>query len=174
MTGKGLSQTVFEEARLGNRQAIIRLIEVTQPDVRRYARSRCRASDEDDATQEVLWQLFRRVSAIRSLAALPSWLFTVVMRECLRLARKGRSSISVPVEDKEAQAALVARPELDLRLDLAAAIEALPGHYRDVVLLSDMQELTVGEVALRLGVTQQAVKARLHRARALMRKQLSG
>lgn len=68
---------------------------------------------------------------------------------------------------------MLSRPESDLRLDVAAAFEALPPHYRDVALMRDVEEMTIDEIAAALGATRQIVKARLHRARALMREYLT-
>ncbi len=65
------------------------------------------------------------------------------------------------------------RPEHVLRLDLAAAFEALPPHYRDVALMRDLQEMTIDEIAAALDLSRQAVKARLHRARLLLREYLA-
>lgn len=112
----------------------------------------------------------RHVGTIRSLLALSAWLFSVVRRECLRLARK--AGFAPDVDESEAEEALLARPEADLRLDVAAAFEALPPHYRDVALMRDVREMTIDEIAEALGATRQTVKARLHRARALMREYL--
>nr|WP_249788955.1 sigma-70 family RNA polymerase sigma factor [Bradyrhizobium sp. BRP19] len=163
---------MFEAARLGDAEAIARLLETTQPDIRRYARATCRSSaDAEDATQEALWILFRHVGTIRSLLALSAWLFSVVRRECLRLAR--RAGVVPAVDQGEAEAALLLRPEADLRLDVAAAFEALPPHYRDVALMRDVKKMTIDEIAAALGATRQTVKARLHRARALMREYLT-
>nr|WP_249787787.1 sigma-70 family RNA polymerase sigma factor [Bradyrhizobium sp. IC3123] len=163
---------MFEAARLGDAEAIARLLETTQPDIRRYARATCRSSaDAEDATQEALWILFRHVGTIRSLLELSAWLFSVVRRECLRLAR--RAGVVPAVDQGEAEAALLLRPEADLRLDVAAAFEALPPHYRDVALMRDVKEMTIDEIAAALGATRQTVKARLHRARALMREYLT-
>nr|WP_249788198.1 sigma-70 family RNA polymerase sigma factor [Bradyrhizobium sp. NBAIM01] len=163
---------MFEAARLGDAAAIARLLETTQPDIRRYARATCRSSaDAEDATQEAMWILFRHVGTIRSLLALSAWLFSVVRRECLRLAR--RAGLVPAVDGGEAEAALLLRPEADLRLDVAAAFEALPPHYRDVALMRDVKEMTIDEIAAALGATRQTVKARLHRARALMREYLT-
>ena len=55
-----------------------------------------------------------------------------------------------------------------------AAFEALPPHYRDVALMRDVKEMTIEmKSAEALGATRQTVKARLHRARALMREYLT-
>lgn len=165
-----VSATMFEAARLGDHAAIVRLLELAQPDIRRYARRTCRSSaDAEDAAQEALWLLARRVGTIRSLQAVSAWLFTVVRRECLKLARLagiGAADAAVPNEMP------LDRPDVDLRLDLAAAIEALPQGYRDIVLLRDVRELTIDEIAGLLGLTRQATKARLHRARLLLREYL--
>ncbi|MCA1426031.1 sigma-70 family RNA polymerase sigma factor [Bradyrhizobium yuanmingense] len=172
MSAAAISPNLFEAARLGDAEAIARLLETTQPDIRRYARATCRSSaDAEDATQEALWILFRHVGTIRSLLALSAWLFSVVRRECLRLAR--RAGVVPAVDQGEAEAALLLRPEADLRLDVAAAFEALPPHYRDVALMRDVKEMTIDEIAAALGATRQTVKARLHRARALMREYLT-
>jgi RNA polymerase sigma-70 factor (ECF subfamily) len=159
---------VFEAARLGDQGAIARLLEITQPDIRRYARIACRtASDAEDAAQEALWRLFRHVGAIRTLIAFPAWLYTVVNRECRRLARK--AGLMQPIGEDDEQLLGFDRPEAELRLDLAAAFEALPPNYRDVALLRDVQEMTIDEIAATLSLTRQAVKARLHRARQMTR-----
>ncbi|MDF0519689.1 sigma-70 family RNA polymerase sigma factor [Bradyrhizobium yuanmingense] len=172
MSAAAISPILFEAARLGDAEAIARLLETTQPDIRRYARATCRSSaDAEDATQEALWILFRHVGTIRSLLALSAWLFSVVRRECLRLAR--RAGLVPAVDGGEAEAALLLRPEADLRLDVAAAFEALPPHYRDVALMRDVKEMTIHEIAAALGASRQTVKARLHRARALMREYLT-
>nr|WP_249157318.1 sigma-70 family RNA polymerase sigma factor [Bradyrhizobium sp. KB893862 SZCCT0404] len=162
---------MFEAARLGDPKAIASLLATAQPDIRRYARATCRSSaDAEDAAQEALWILSRHVGTIRSLLALSAWLFSVVRRECLRLARK--AGLAPDVDESEAEDAWLARPEADLRLDVAAAFEALPPHYRDVALMRDVREMTIDEIAEAIGATRQTVKARLHRARALMREYL--
>lgn len=172
MSAAAISPKLFEAARLGDPDAISSLLQTAQPDIRRYARATCRSSaDAEDAAQEALWILFRHVGTIRSLLAFSAWLFSVVRRECLRLARK--AGLAPAAELEEAEAALLSRPEVDLRLDVAAAFEALPPHYRDVVLMRDVKEMTIDEIAEALAATRQTVKARLHRARALMREYLT-
>jgi RNA polymerase sigma-70 factor (ECF subfamily) len=177
MSARAIPAAVFSAARLGDRAAIASLLETAQPDIRRYARATCRtAADAEDAAQEALWLLYRRVGTIRSLAALSAWLFTVVRRECLRLARRAGLAGAPPADDgggEDTYGAMLARPEAELRLDLAAAMEALPLHYREAALMRDVKEMTIAEIAATLGLTAQTVKARLHRARLLMREYLT-
>jgi RNA polymerase sigma-70 factor (ECF subfamily) len=168
-----ITREQFEAACLGDQSAIASLLEKAQPDIRRYARAACRtSSDAEDAAQEALWLVFRHVGTVRSLATFSGWLFSVVRRECLRLARRAR--LTSAVGEDELEASLLGRPDAELRLDLAAAFEALPPQYRDVALMRDVKEMTIDEIAVGLGVTRQAVKARLHRARLLLREYLGG
>lgn len=171
MNAAVIPPNLFEAARRGDIKAIASLLETAQPDIRRYARATCRSSaDAEDATQEALWILFRHVGTIRSWLAFSAWLFSVVRRECLRLARK--AGLVPPVDEGEAEA-LLSRPDAELRLDVAAAFEALPAHYREVALMRDVREMTIDEIADALDASRQTVKARLHRARALMREYLT-
>lgn len=163
---------LVEAARSGDHAALAALIAAAQPDVRRFARRACRnASDVDDAVQDALCILHRRVGTLRSAQALAGWLLVVVRRECLRLARRSGAAPE-GLEAIEDDLRWSSRPMDDLRLDLAAAIQSLPPHYRDVVLLRDLEELTIDEIARARSLTREAVKARLHRARALLREYL--
>jgi RNA polymerase sigma factor (sigma-70 family) len=167
---------LLDAARGGDHAAIVSLLAAAQPDIRRYARRSCsRADDVDDAVQETLWLLYRRVGTLRTLAALSGWLLTVVRRECLRLADRLRGR-TVEIDEALAEPAtatrLAVRPLDELRIDVARAIESLPPHYREVVLLRDVEERTVDEIAAALALTREAVKGRLHRARALLREYL--
>ena len=76
----------------------------------------------------------------------------------------------VSAEAAEARLAHV-RPE-DLRIDLSRAIQSLPDHYREVILLRDIEELSIDEIASVLGLSRESVKARIHRARMLIREYL--
>jgi RNA polymerase sigma-70 factor (ECF subfamily) len=167
VTRAAIPTDIFCAAQLGDRDAIALLLQLAQPDIRRYARTACRtASDAEDAAQEALWLLYRHVGAIRTLLAFPAWLGKVVTRECIRLARK--ADLSLPLADND-HALGLDRSDTDLRLDVAAAFESLPAHYRDVALMRDVKELTIEEIATALDLTRETVKARLHRARQMTR-----
>ena len=62
--------------------------------------------------------------------------------------------------------------ENDLRERVQQAVAELPDSLRPVLVLRDIEELSTEETAQRLGITQAAVKARLHRARELLRHKL--
>ena len=165
---------LVEAARTGNAQAIEELLGVCQPDLKRFARRTCSsAEDAEDAVQLALWQLYRKVGALRTAATFAVWLFRIVERECFRLFRRsGGSAGALRVGDTDIEALAATPLPLDLRLDLSRAIAALPPIYREVLILRDVDELTAPEVAAHLGISAEAVKSRLHRARGMVRGRL--
>lgn len=173
MAVKPFDESLLEAARGGDREAILSLLTLAQPDIRRYAAQTCHASDDiNDAVQEALWVLYRRIGTLRTVTAFSGWLFAIVRRECWRLARKVMGQ-PTDLEEVENSEKFAKRPAMELRIDLARAIESLPDHYRAVILLRDMEELTIDEIATALGKTREATKANLHRARLLLREYLS-
>lgn len=155
------------QARDGDENAILSLLAISQPDIRRYARRTCSVEDVDDAVQEALWLVYRRIGSLKVVASFSSWLFAIIKRECMRLRRQ---SVKIPLtENMELDLFVADRQDLELRHDLAVAIHSLPPHYRDVVLLRDVEELTVDEIASSLAISREAAKARLNRARKLIR-----
>jgi RNA polymerase sigma-70 factor (ECF subfamily) len=161
---------LIEAARGGDEKALVSLLAAAQPDVRRYAARNCRAADIDDAVQETLLLLYRRVGTLRAVASFSAWIFAVAKRACLRLLRMGAAVGDTKADEMDTRLAHLA-PE-DLRIDLCRAIQSLPEHYREVILLRDIEELSIDEIAAVLGLTRESVKARIHRARIMIREYL--
>jgi len=162
--------SLIEAARGGDANALVSLIAVAQPDIRRYAARNCRAADIDDAVQETLLLLYRRLGTLRAVSSFSAWLFAVARRACLRLLRRSAGTNEAVAADAELRLARLA-PE-DIRIDLSRAIQSLPEHYREVILLRDIEEMSIDEIAGVLGLTRESVKARIHRARLMIREYL--
>jgi RNA polymerase sigma factor (sigma-70 family) len=170
LTAARLDLSLIESARAGEPAAIERLLHAARVDLVRYAQRSCLISDVDDAVQESLLVVSRYLSSLRHAQAWSRWLFRIVRRQCHRLAR---TTLRQDLWDDDVADRFVAsRSENDLRLDLAAAIESLPQPYRDVVILRDLENLTIGEIAKQLQTSSAAVKGRLSRARELTREYL--
>src|SRR5215475_10658491 len=75
-------------AQAGNEEALLELLGRCRPQLRRYANRECASDDVEEAVQDALWLLYRRVGALRMIGALSAWLFQIIRRECLRRARK--------------------------------------------------------------------------------------
>lgn len=167
-----LDAALFAAAQAGEPAALERMLRELQPDIRRYARRQChRSSSVEDVVQEALIVLYRRVGTVRDPMALAGWVLRVVTRLCMLLVlrlMRGADSLS----DRDETEHFAHMPADALRHDLVCALESLPAMYREIVLLRDMEQLTIGEAAARLGITREATKSRLHRARALLREYL--
>ncbi|TFW17351.1 RNA polymerase sigma factor [Duganella callida] len=165
-------QPVLDAAHRGDPQALSQLLRLCQPDLRRYAQRNCMIGDVDDAVQEALLVLSRKLSSVRMLAAFSGWLFQIVKRECHRLARNALGHD--PWDDERAEQWLARQDTGTLRAELIHALESLPADYLKVVLLRDFAEMSIGEISEETGDSVAAVKGRLHRARQLMREYLIG
>lgn len=172
MSGKIDRNILVLAAQTGDPAAIGHLLALCHPDARRYAHKHCMASDIDDAIQESLLIISRKVKALKAAAAFSSWLSTVIKHECRKLARAVLRHDRL--DEDAAEQYLVSHSDDALRVDLVRALESLPAHYLDVVLLRDFEELTIAEMAARLKEPPGAVKSRLHRARELVREYLLG
>lgn len=157
-------------ARSGDRDALERVLVRSRQDLRRYAEFHCVINDVEDAVQETLITVSRKLRDLRSLECFVSWTFRIVKRECNRLKRGMRLLTGDAITENIMP--VVLPDPCEWRHDVAAALESLPAHYRQVVLLRDLEGLSIAEMAERLSLTREAVKARLHRARALAREYL--
>jgi RNA polymerase sigma-70 factor (ECF subfamily) len=149
---------------------------------RRYLRQE---EDARDAVQEAYVAAFRSISRFEGGSSLSTWLHRIVINSCLMKLRSGRrrpeTSIEVllPRFDETGHRILDEMPWPDsieqeiekneTRERVRAAIGRLPEKYRAVVLLRDIEELSTQEAARMLGLTENALKIRLHRARQALR-----
>ena len=169
MTERRLDMRLLEAARQGDAASLESLLILCRPNLRRYAALTClTASDAEDAVQESLIIVYRQVATLRSAATFAQWVFQIVRRECLRRMQPAHADLAAIKEEKY----LATHSDLDLRHDLTRAIQSLPTIYRDVIILRDLEELTIREIAARLGLVPQTVKTRLYRGRQLVREHL--
>lgn len=161
---------LLQSAHQGNVIAMEQLLAQCRPDLQRIARSQCSSSvDPDDAVQESLLLIYRRIGALRTLASFPAWTFSIVRRECHRLWRAMHGE--KPTEDQNLPM-LLHTDHFDLRNDLATAIQSLPAKYREAIVLRDFEEYSISEIADQLRLTREAVKSRIHRGRQMVREYL--
>jgi RNA polymerase sigma-70 factor (ECF subfamily) len=124
----------------------------------------------DDALQEAYVRAFRALPGFGGRAAFATWLYRIVYNACLDELRCGRARREVPLEKWRGG---VAADGVDERLDLEAALAALPLDLRAVVLLVDAEGLSYDEAAEVIGVPAGTIGSRLNRARDALRAALS-
>lgn len=112
-----------------------------------------------------------------------TWLTRIVINEALARCRRRRrfgESIAAPASERPLMELLPSDdpgPEQrsidrEMQTLLEASIDALPRMYRSVLVLRDIEEMSTGETAECLALTEDTVKIRLHRARAMLRRQM--
>jgi RNA polymerase sigma factor (sigma-70 family) len=165
---------VVTAARTGDVEAIETLVSASHPHVHRFALSLCSTpQDAEDAAQEALLILYRKIGTLRASAALTSWMYRIVRNECLRRARQllHHRPTALEVGTASVEDDVVRRLEADL---LVRTIAALPADQRAVLIMRDVQNCPGRMVAEAMGLSTPAMKSRLHRARAAVREALRG
>jgi RNA polymerase sigma-70 factor (ECF subfamily) len=178
-------QALIEAARAGDRRALEKLLERHQGAVFRFGMKMCgEPEDAKDVLQETLFAAVRTLPDFRGASSVSTWLYTIARSFCLK---KRRTSKFAPerVESLEAHAEASSEvadqrrtPEEDAaarqtKQVLDAAIADLDPMYREVLVLRDVEGLSASEVAEILGLSVEAVKSRLHRARVAVRERVA-
>jgi RNA polymerase sigma factor (sigma-70 family) len=165
------TEQVVSAAQQGDPRAITTLVSDSHAHVRRFAHTLCSTpEDAEDAAQEALIVLYRKIGTLRATAALGSWMFRIVRNECIRRSRLAlRRPISAATVEPSAEDAALARLEIERIVD---SIAGLPAEQRAVIVLRDIQGLSGAATAQTLGLSRAAMKSRLHRGREALRSRL--
>ena len=150
-------------------------------------------ADAEEVVQDVFLSLFEKIGAFEERAALGTWLYRVTTNAALLRRRGKRLELEVSLEDQlpsfkddghragersfllgdwsaSAEEEMLAG---EIHDHVRRAIDMLPPHYRAVVMLRDIEELSNEEAAEILGEPVSSIKSRLHRARMALREQLT-
>lgn len=155
------------------------------------ARSLRDPADAADVTQDVFVKVFRNISSFHGDSCLRTWIYRIALREASNQRRwwsrhkKQELAIDEPHEGEDGETYCIAdalaavdaspydnaaRAQLHLRVE--AALATLPGCFRDVVVLREIEGFGYEEIAEILKVTVGTVKSRLARGRVALRKAL--
>jgi RNA polymerase sigma-70 factor (ECF subfamily) len=160
-------QELVERVRAGARDEFEMLVRRHNQRLYRAARAIMKSDDEaEDIVQQAWLEVFRNLAQFRGDAAFTTWATRIAVNAAISHARKRPviaeveetlSSADKPDEDAE-------RAELGRLLE--ECLEQLPQGNREVMVLRDVLELDTAETAQLLGLSEEAVRVRLHRARA--------
>jgi RNA polymerase sigma factor (sigma-70 family) len=150
----------------------------------RMVRSR---EDAEDLTQETFVRVFRAIDRYDPTRPFAAWILTIVSRLCIDHIRRRRiktvSLVQQEFGSSEERTLDVADPGLgpdeqtthrEEERGVQHMIDSLPAHYRIVVVMRHQQDLSYEEIATALGVPLGTIKARIHRARALLKGRVGG
>ena len=183
-------ETLLQMAMAGDEEAFTRLYRRLRGAVYRFARRMSGSSSvAEDVTQEVFLILLRRAELYdQRRGSLSTYLMRIARNEILRRLDRDRAYVTLGEEDaapdkkdKNPDEKLIVRsdPLGNLMRDeeiesVRQAVLGLPLHYREVVVLCELEEMSYGEAAASLGCAVGTVRSRLHRARALLKQRLRG
>jgi RNA polymerase sigma-70 factor, ECF subfamily len=172
----------------GDRELYHKLIQPYELSVYRMARSFVKNETEaEDVAQEAYLKAFRNLANFRAESKFSTWLISITLNAARRRLRR-RSAVRMeslddpPEEGGKVSPALLrdwreipseALERREVRALLQKAIEELSPIYREVLVLRDVEELSVEETAGALAISISSVKVRLHRARIMLQKELA-
>jgi RNA polymerase sigma-70 factor (ECF subfamily) len=145
-------------------------------------------AEAEDAAQETAIKVYLNLKNFRGDSQFRTWVLSIARNEGLGRIRKtgtrredsldagtdeqtGDYTPAILTSWREVPSEALEQKELGALL--RQAIDGLPEIYRNVVLLRDIEEMDVRETAGALGISEGAVKVRLHRARALLQRELA-
>jgi RNA polymerase sigma-70 factor (ECF subfamily) len=177
-------ETLILEAQAGNNKALAELVKKYEKTIYSFAFKVCRNPDKAENTmQETFISMVKSLKQFDGKSKLSTWLYRITANHCLMEYRKRkREYVSLDDEDsliseesvadwKNVPSFSIENKELKSVLD--DAIQKLSPEYRIVFLLRDVEGLSTEETAKIAELSIPAVKSRLHRARAFLRKEIS-
>ena len=137
--------------------------------------------EAEDVSQEAFIRVYKAAQTYTPDAKFTTWLYTIVKNLCFNVLR-GRKSAEIVSVDDEVLPELPSRGEdpvellskAQVRETVIRAVNSLPENMRMVVMLSKYHGLQYDEIAGIMGCTVNAVKLRMHRAKAILAKELRG
>ncbi len=169
---------LIDRARAGDAAALEELLSTVAPSVHRFGLRMCKnAHDAEDVLQDTLLSVATHLGEFEGRASLLSWVFTLARTACVRRRRGLKNQPPADVADLAEARDAGPTPEQqtadrELAGALGRALDALPEDYREVIVLRDIEGLTAADAAVSLGVSVDALKSRLHRAREALRSAL--
>lgn len=138
-------------------------------------------SDEaEDLAQEVFIRVYKAAETYSPDAKFTTWLYTIVRNLCFNALRQRKHAVMISMDD-EIMPELPAKPDdpisrisrRELRAKVVMAVGALPTNMKMAVILSKYHGMQYEEIASIMGCSVNAVKLRIHRAKAILAEELS-
>jgi len=140
-------------------------------------------AEAEDVLQDAYVSAYRHLDQFAGLSSFATWLTRIAVHEALRRLPARRRTMQmdeIELEGEDSMSPVETSPDPEQRASqselghlLEDAVLHLPSHYRIVVMLRDIEEMSTAETAAALDLTEQNVKIRLHRGHAMMRAHLT-
>lgn len=166
---------LLQRARSGDSAALEMLLLRIAPSVQRFGLRMCRnTADADDVLQDTLLLVAKHLDEFQGRASLSSWAFSLARSACARRRRGLKNRPGVSLDAVASSEDPAPSPEGDLQRRqlsewLGDALDSLSDEHREVIALRDIEGLSAKDAAAALGISVDALKSRLHRAREALR-----
>src|SRR5918994_6473587 len=155
-------------ARAGDESAFTRLYERYARVVHAVLLARVDRQDVEDLVQDVFLTAWKRLDDLRDPAAFGGWIAMIARNRATDFHRRAQEYVEMPA-DLTSPGTASGEAEAN---DALAAIRALPGAYRETLMLRLVEGLTGPEIAERTGLTPASVRVNLHRGMKMLRERL--
>jgi RNA polymerase sigma-70 factor (ECF subfamily) len=165
-------------AKSGDAAAIEQLLTQIAPSIQRFGLRMCQNDhDSEDVLQDTLITILNHLPEFEGRSTFTSWVFALTRSACTRRRRGLKNKPGLELDhaidvDESGPTPEQGATDREMSRILEQALDALPEEYREVILLRDVESLTAPEAAESLGITVEALKSRLHRARQALRQAL--
>jgi RNA polymerase sigma-70 factor, ECF subfamily len=169
---------LVRQAKGGDSAALEQLLIGIAPSIQRFGLRMCgNGHDSEDVLQDTLLTILRHLPEFEGRSSFTSWVFALTRSACTRRRRGLKNKPGIELDESVALSETGPTPEegagdRELSRILEQALDDLPEEYREVILLRDVESLTAPEAAASLGISVEALKSRLHRARQALRSAL--
>ena len=177
---------LIKKAQSGDKKALAELVKTYEQTIYNFAFKICRDKNyAEQIMQETFFSMIKSLHQFDFNSKLSTWLYRIVANHCLMMARKSKSRPFVSLDDDEenlfeekyaADWSTIPYKDTEneeLKMILDSSIQKLSPDYRLVFLLRDVEGLSTEETAQVTQLSIPAVKSRLHRARAFLRKEIN-
>ncbi|MGC4069450.1 MAG: sigma-70 family RNA polymerase sigma factor [Polyangiaceae bacterium] len=171
-------EDLVRQAQSGDPSAVERLLEQIAPSIQRFGQRMCQnTADSEDVLQDTLLNVLGHLKEFEGRSSFTSWVFSLTRSACTRRRRGLKNQAMAPLDDigetlKSTHTPEQGASERELSRLLESALDRLSEEHREVLLLRDVESLTAPEAADILGISVDALKSRLHRARQALRQAL--
>jgi len=122
----------------------------------------------DEATQDTLIAVAESIHKFRSESKFTTWLYSIARNVAIGHLRRINPDVSLDTAENSAGASRRLSSVVSERAAIQRAIAQLPSHYRDTVMLRDVERRSYEEIAEELDIELNTVRSRLARGRALL------
>jgi RNA polymerase sigma-70 factor (ECF subfamily) len=170
--------TAIDEVRKGNKEEFRHIIRQCNQSLFRLALVMLKNDpDAEDAVQSTYLKAYLYLPSFRGESSFVTWITRILINECKMVLRRKRAIVPLETEEVRKKQSLEENDmdnvdKKQIHQWLESAVMDLPDKYRMVYVVREVNELSTEKTAEVLGLTEENVKVRLHRAKSLIRENL--